>query len=68
VKLVSAGVDAVTTSQSERDAKAAREMRKQDEERKKQWRAAYDRCRKNKPRPTDDCSQFEQAQERYRPS
>jgi hypothetical protein len=68
VKIVSAGVDAVTTSQSERDEKLGREMRKQDEERGKQWRAAYERCRKGKPLPTDDCSQFQQGKQRYRPS
>ncbi len=68
VKVVSAGVDAVTTSQSERDEKLGREMRKQDAERGKQWRAAYGRCRKGKPLPTDDCSQFQQAQPGYRPS
>jgi hypothetical protein len=58
VKAVSAGVDAVTTSQSEKDEKLGREMRKQDEERGKQYRLAYERCRKGKPLPTDDCSQF----------
>jgi hypothetical protein len=35
-------------------------MRKQDEERGKQWRMAWDRCRKGKPLPTDDCTQFQQ--------
>ena len=60
VKAVSAGVDAVTTSQSERDEKLGREMRKQDEERGKQYRLAYERCRKGKPLPTDDCAQFAQ--------
>ena len=33
VKVASAGVDAATTSQSERDEKAGRELRRQDEER-----------------------------------
>jgi hypothetical protein len=60
VKAVSAGVDAVTTSQSERDEKLGREMRKQDEERAKQWRLAYERCRKGRPHPTDDCAAFQQ--------
>jgi hypothetical protein len=60
VKVASAGVDAVTTSQSEKDEKLGRQMRKQDEERGKQYRLAYERCRKNKPLPTDDCSQFQQ--------
>ena len=45
VKVASAGVDAVTTSQSEADEKRGREMRK-----------AEARCRKGKPRPEDDCS------------
>ncbi len=60
VRAVSAGVDAVTTSQSERDEKLGREMRKQDEERGKLWRLAYERCRKGKPLPTDDCAAFQQ--------
>ena len=60
VKVASAGVDAATTSQSERDEKLGREMRKQDEERGRQWRMAYDRCRKGKALPTDDCSAFQQ--------
>ena len=55
VKVVSAGVDAATTSQSERDEKRGREARKQDEERGRQVRLAYERCRKGKPLPTDDC-------------
>ncbi|HET7604558.1 MAG TPA: hypothetical protein VFK28_00630 [Sphingomicrobium sp.] len=59
VKVASAGVDAATTSQSERDEKLGREMRRQDEERGRQWRLAYDRCRKGKPLPTDDCSAFQ---------
>jgi hypothetical protein len=59
VKAVSAGVDAVTTSQSERDEKLGRAMRKQDEERGKQWRLAYERCRKGKPLPSDDCAAFQ---------
>ena len=60
VKIASAGVDAVTTSQSERDEKLGRQMRKQDEERGKQWRLAYDRCRKGRPLPTDNCALFTQ--------
>jgi hypothetical protein len=46
VKVAAAGVDAVTTSQSEADEKRGRELRK-----------AEARCRKGKPRPEDDCSQ-----------
>ena len=45
VKVASAGVDAVTTSQSEADEKRGRELRR-----------AEARCRKGKPRPEDDCS------------
>jgi isocitrate lyase len=56
VKAVSAGVDAVTTSQKEADEKRGRELRKQEEERGKQLRLAEKRCRKGKPLPTDDCT------------
>ncbi len=56
VKVASAGVDAVTTSQKEADEKRGREARKQDEERGKQVRLAMERCRKGKPLPTDDCT------------
>ena len=45
VKVASAGVDAVTTSQSEADEKRGRELRQ-----------AEARCRKGKPRPEDDCT------------
>jgi hypothetical protein len=55
VKVVSAGVDAVTTSQSERDQKRGKELRKLDEERGKQARLAEERCRKGRPLPTDQC-------------
>jgi len=55
VKVASASVDAVTTSQKEADEKRGREMRKQDEERGKQLRIAQKRCRDDKPLPTDDC-------------
>ena len=55
VKAVSAGVDAVTTSQKEADQKRGREIRKQEEERGKQLRLAEDRCRKGEPLPTDSC-------------
>ena len=40
VKVVSAGVDAVTTSQSEADAKRGRELRKADEKRARDEREA----------------------------
>ena len=56
VKVASAGVDAVTTSQAEADQKAGREARRADEERGKQLRLAQDRCRKGKPLSTDNCA------------
>ena len=56
VKAVSAGVDAVTTSQSEADEKRGRELRRQDEERGKQLRLAAERCRKGRPLPADNCA------------
>jgi len=56
VKVASAGVDAVTTSQSERDEKAGRALRKQDEERGRLAREMADRCRKGRALPTDDCT------------
>jgi len=57
VKIVSAGVDAATTSQAEADQKRGRELRKAEEERGRQWRMLVDRCRSGRPLPTDDCSQ-----------
>jgi hypothetical protein len=60
VKVVSAGVDAATTSQSERDEKRGRELRKQEEEAGKQARRAEERCRKRRPLPTDQCSVAQQ--------
>jgi hypothetical protein len=59
VKVVSAGVDAVTTSQSEADQKRGREIRKQEEERGKQARLAQERCRKGKALPADDCTVYQ---------
>jgi len=58
VKVVSAGVDAVTTSQAERDQKLGREIRKHEEERQRLMREQAKRCRKNRPLPTDDCSGY----------
>ena len=55
VKVASAGVDAVTTSQKEADENRGREARKLDEQRGKQIRMAQERCRKGQPLPTDDC-------------
>ena len=56
VKVASAGVDAVTTSQAEADRNAGRRLRKQEEERGKLYRQAQERCRKGRPLPTDDCT------------
>jgi hypothetical protein len=56
VKVASAGVDAATTSQSERDEKAGRELRKQDEERGKRARQMAERCQKGRPLPSDNCT------------
>lgn len=56
VKAVSAGVDAATTSQAEADQNRGRELRKQDEERGKQYRQMLERCRKGRPLPTDSCA------------
>ena len=60
VKVVSAGVDAATTSQSERDEKRGRELRKQEEQAGKQARLAEERCRKGRPLPTDQCAVVQQ--------
>jgi hypothetical protein len=60
VKVVSAGVDAVTTSQAEADQKRGREIRKQEEEHGRQVRMAQERCRKGKPLPADDCAAVQQ--------
>jgi len=55
VKVVSAGVDAATTSQSEADEKRGREMRKAEEARGREARELEERCRKGKPLPEDVC-------------
>jgi hypothetical protein len=55
VKVASAGVDAVTTSQAEADQKRGREIREQEEQRGRELRQADERCRKGRPLPTDDC-------------
>ena len=57
VKVASAGVDAVTTSQSEADEKRGRQIRKEEERRGKEARLAEERCRKGTPLPTDTCPQ-----------
>jgi isocitrate lyase len=46
VKAVSAGVDAVTTSQSEADEKRGRDLRREEERRGKALRQWQDDCRK----------------------
>ena len=56
VKVVSSGVDAATTSQSEADEKRGRELRRQDEERGRQARVMAERCRKGRPLSTDVCA------------
>jgi hypothetical protein len=55
VKVVSAGVDAATTSQSEADEKRGRELRKADERRAREERQLEERCRKGKALPEDVC-------------
>ena len=60
VKVASAGVDAVTTSQKEADEKRGKEARKADEERGKQIRLAQERCAKGRPLPTDNCAAVQQ--------
>lgn len=55
VKVVSAGVDAATTSQSEADQKRGRELRKAEEERGRQARELEERCRQGRPLPEDVC-------------
>ena len=59
VKVVSAGVDAATTSQSEADEKRGRELRKAEEQRGRQHRLQEERCRKGHPLPADDCASFQ---------
>ena len=55
VKVASAGVDAVTTSQSEADQKRGRELRKADEQRAREQREMAARCQKGRPLPSDTC-------------
>ena len=55
VKVVSAGVDAATTSQSEADAARGRELRRADEERGRLAREMQQRCVSGRPLPTDVC-------------
>jgi hypothetical protein len=55
VKVAGHAVDAATTSQSEADENRGRELRKQDEERGRQYRAMLERCKRGKPLPADVC-------------
>ena len=55
VKVVSAGVDAATTSQSEADEKRGRELRKAEEARGRAQRELEERCRKGRERPDEIC-------------
>ena len=56
VKAASAGIDAVTTSQSEADEKRGRQLRRADERRGREAKLAAERCRKGRPLATDDCA------------
>ncbi|WP_300973011.1 hypothetical protein [Sphingomonas sp. LHG3406-1] len=56
VKVVSAGVDAATTSQSEADEKRGRAIREEEERLGRERRKLEERCRKGRPLPQDDCS------------
>ena len=56
VKVASAGVDAVTTSQAEADQKRGREVRKEEEKRGREARQMADRCKKGRALPTDICA------------
>jgi hypothetical protein len=56
VKVVAAGVDAATTSQSEADQKRGRDIRKAEEKAGREARERDRRCRQGKPLPADDCS------------
>jgi hypothetical protein len=55
VEVVSAGVDAATTSQSEADEKRGRELRRQDQARARLARAMQIRCASGRALPTDIC-------------
>lgn len=56
VKAVGAGVDAVTTSQSEADQKRGREIREAEERMGRERRKLEERCRGGRALPQDDCS------------
>jgi hypothetical protein len=56
VKVVGAGVDAATTSQSEADQKRGRQIREQEERLGRERRKLEERCRAGKPLPGEDCT------------
>lgn len=56
VKAASAGVDAVTTSQSEADQKRGRQIRLEEERRGRELRKMEQRCRSGRPLATDHCA------------
>ena len=56
VKVASAGVDAVTTSQAEADQNRGREIRKEEERRGRELREMQQRCSSGRPLPTDTCT------------
>ena len=55
VKVASAGVDAVTTSQAEADQNRGREIRKEEERRGRELREMQQRCSSGRPLPADTC-------------
>lgn len=55
VKVVGAGVDAVTTSQSEADEKRGRDVRREEERHGRERRLLEERCAKRRPLPGDIC-------------
>jgi hypothetical protein len=57
VKVASAGVDAVTTSQAEADRKRGRQIRKKEEAQGRELRMAQERCRRGRALPTDQCAE-----------
>jgi hypothetical protein len=55
VRVVSSGVDAVTTSQSEADEKRGRQVREEEQRLGIERRKLEERCRRGRPLPQDDC-------------
>ena len=56
VKVASAGVDKMTTSQSEADQNRGRAVRKEEERRGREALLVQERCRRGQPLPTDICA------------